>query len=152
MKQIRNGVWETNSSSTHSVSISIKDSKNGLYDTIIPDDKGVITLKRSDFDGGREVWLDPIDKANYCVSVIFKRFYDENITDDALTEDDRKMVNMLKSVIKSHTGAKKVVIDFNHEGYLPGEYVQKDMLESKEKLKAFIFSRWSYIMCAPDEN
>lgn len=53
MKNIRNGVFETNSSSSHS--ISILNNCNGMYDTICPNDDGNIILEgvdRSTITGG----------------------------------------------------------------------------------------------------
>jgi len=93
MKNIRNKVFETNSSSTHS--ISIYNAIQGLYDTIVPDSNGVITLTGGEFGWEWEKYNDAITKANYAA---------------VFTLGDRRMTDMLIQVIKDHTGAKEVEI------------------------------------------
>lgn len=62
MKNIRNKVFETNSSSTHSISISAN--SKGLYDTIVPENK-VITLSGGKFGWEWSKFNDLLTKADY---------------------------------------------------------------------------------------
>src|SRR5579885_45905 len=93
MKNIRNKVFETNSSSSHS--ISIYNATKGLYDTITPDSNGVITLTGGEFGWEWEKYNDAITKANYAA---------------VFALGDQQMTDMLVQVIKDHTGAKEVEI------------------------------------------
>ena len=45
MKLIRNSVFETNSSSCHSISIG----KSDVYDSVTPDEDGIIRIKPMEF-------------------------------------------------------------------------------------------------------
>lgn len=100
MKNIRSKVFETNSSSTHS--ISIYPATSGMYDTIVPDDHGAIVLVGGTFGWEWEKYADAFTKANY--AAIF-------------AHGDTALESMLKSVIKDHTGAKEVIFNFNTEDY-----------------------------------
>jgi hypothetical protein len=94
MENIRKGVFETNSSSSHSISITMGD--KGMFDTIKPDSKGKIVLR-----GGN--WTDPdficetsIDKANLVATYI-------------TACGDDKLRERFEALIKEHTGAKEIV-------------------------------------------
>jgi hypothetical protein len=95
MKTItRQSVFETNSSSTHSISISDKSD----FTTIHPEADGNIYLNGGEFGWEVEEYRDPLTKANYCA------------IDNASNEE---RIEMLKRVIKEHTKASDVVINFN---------------------------------------
>lgn len=101
MKNIRNGVFETNSSSTHSVSIS---SGCAVYDTLVPDDDGNIVLTGGQFGWEWETYTDPQTKANYAAVYCSE-------TTESTFERAAKYMEMLIKVIKEHTGAKNVVFN-----------------------------------------
>lgn len=105
MKNIRNGVFETNSSSTHSVSIS---SGCAVYDTLVPDDDGNIVLTGGQFGWEWETYTDPQTKANYAAVYCS----DSDGYTSELKSRASKYREMLIDVIKKHTGAKNVVFDF----------------------------------------
>jgi len=124
MKNIRHSVFETNSSSSHSLSIS--EDSDGVLDTIIPDDTGSITLTGGEFGWGYESYNDPMSKANYLAV-----FADKNAD----------MTEMLIKVLKSHTGAKSIIFDFSTEDYnhINYSYIdhQSSMNEGGDGLRAF---------------
>ena len=133
MKNLRSSVFETNSSSTHSISIA--PNVNGIYSTIEPKD-GVIVLTGGDFGWTPEDFYDSLTKANYCA--IF-------------SESDQNYRNMLIEVIKEHTGAKDVLFQFeeysyidHQSGYDEGGYCH-DAFKDAGTLKEFIFNPASYL-------
>ena len=65
MLQIRKNVFETNSSSTHSLVISKKERS---YDYTLPVDTGVLTIPFGEFGWGPELLLEPIEKLSYLVT------------------------------------------------------------------------------------
>lgn len=99
MKNIRNNVFETNSSSTHSISIA--PTVAGLYDTLPVDSNGKIRLVGGEFGWEWAKFNDPYTKANY--AAVFAH------------EGTPQMVDMLVNVIKEHTGAKEVEFGFTTE-------------------------------------
>jgi len=115
MKNFRTSVFETNSSSTHSVSIYA--ATKGLYDTITPNEEGVIHLEGDDFGWEWQSYNDSLVKANY--AAIFSR-------------KSPVYRDMLIEVIKDHTGAKEII--FGESGYIDH---QSDLSEGGDAEKAF---------------
>lgn len=139
---VRSGVFETNSSSSHSISI---DSSNLLYDSIKPNRDGYIILHGGQFGWTWEKFDDCLTKANYCAVFAMK--------DETRTEQ-------LKRVIKEHAGAKDVIVsvsdDYEDSNY---SYIDHQSLhvgakafESDETLKNFIFNRKSVLYTGNDND
>lgn len=142
MKVVRGGVFETNSSSMHSIHIS-KTLKT--YDTIVPNDNGDIILTGGEFGWEEEKYYDSLTKANYCAV-------------DTQFDNDKRA--MLEEVIKSHTGAKRVIINISDK-YYSGNYsyidheshgTSHEAFESEETLKEFIFNPKSYLKTDNDNH
>jgi hypothetical protein len=127
MKNFRTSVFETNSSSTHS--ISIYNATKGVYDTIVPMENGVIELTGGDFGWEWEKYNDALTKANYAA---------------LFAQDDKAMTDMLVEVIKEHTGAKEIDLS-QLEGYIDH---QSDLREGGDAHKAFdtpqILKNWLF--------
>jgi hypothetical protein len=133
-KIIRSGVFETNSSSSHSISIA-NESKEFVLDTIYPDQDGVVRLNGGEFGWDWFKSNDALVKANYVA-----QSYPYN-------------TDLLVEVIKEQTGAEDVIIDVedgyvDHESYGTAPNV-------KEELKNFIFNKNSWLFggndnCSPD--
>lgn len=143
MKNIRNSAFETNSSSTHSISI---DEKSLVLTSITPDKNGVIYLRGGQFGWEWDRFTDALTKANYCAV-------------DALHSVER--MQMLKEVIMEHTGAKEVVIQISTEYKDNDDYSYIDhqsygtsdtAFASKEQLKNFIFSTESVLFTGNDNG
>jgi len=134
MKTIRQGVFETNSSSTHSISI---DENATVFSSITPDKNGNIVLTGGEFGWEFETYYSPLVKANYCALDI-----GDNV-------DEKKM---LIEVIKEHTGAKDVI--FELDGYIDHQSAgtTSDAFESKELLKSFIFGKNSVLETGNDND
>jgi hypothetical protein len=95
---IRNGVFETNSSSTHSVSLHFPLHDEGMFGTIKPDSKGNIKLHGGDFASTKIDVSSPLDKANFIAAYI-------------MVYGNEKLKKRFESVLKEHTGAKNIVYD-----------------------------------------
>jgi len=141
MENIRHSVFETNSSSTHSISISSE--SNGIYETIEPVD-GVITLIGGEFGWAWDQYNSAMVKANYAAIYAMS---------NGLTE-------MLTDILKEHTGAKEVVLSFSND-YDSDHYSYIDHQShdccgaaflSKESLKDFIFNPKSWLFTGNDNE
>lgn len=139
MKNIRRAVFETNSSSTHSISIS--NSSEGILETLGVDANGHIVLGTGEYGWEWESFNSASDKADYCAIMV----------KSLLLEEEEKM---LTEVIKEHTGAKEVIFDVC--GYIDHQSLERDTLKdafkSKESLKNFIFNKNSYLFTGNDNS
>lgn len=144
MKVTREGVFETNSSSMHSIHIA-RAAKT--YDTIAPNGDGDIVLEGGEFGWEEETYYDSGTKANYCA---------------VDTEGSAEKRTMLEKVIKDHTGAKGVIFkiktDWNGGGY-GNSYIDHqsdgtshEAFESEEVLKEFIFNPKSHLRTDNDNH
>jgi len=143
MKNIRYGVFETNSSSTHSISIS--SNSNGILDTIVPNADGSIVLSGGEFGWAWDKFNDPMTKANYCAVDL---------------QENPHSFHMLAEVICAHTGAKKVVFAISSD-YKSGGYSYIDhqsvgtsspAFKDAETLKNFIFNPESWLFTGNDND
>lgn len=103
-KLIRSGVFETNSSSSHSVSIA-DENKDFVLDMIYPNDEGIIVLFGGEFGWDWFKHNDALTKANYA-AVAHKHNPD-----------------LVIEVIKEQTGADHVVLAFTSDYDGPDHYV-----------------------------
>jgi hypothetical protein len=96
MKKIRLNVFETNSSSTHVITINRH--KDRLYDTLNVNSDGTVIVYGGQFLDGSDV-STPEQKASYIVSTI-------NAQDNWDSKEYRKI---LTGVIKEQTGCENVI-------------------------------------------
>jgi len=144
---IRQSVFETNSSSSHSIIIS--DKTDGIYDTIdcICDSSDVMVFEGGEF--GRE-WSrsnDPEIKISYCA------------TDN---KDNPERLAMLAKVIAEHVGCKEVEFrltdtedtEFSRYYYVDHQSANTSSaaFESESILKNFLFNPESWIFTGNDET
>lgn len=153
MKQIRQNVWETNSSSTHSVSVA-ETLTEDMMDTITPNEEGVVVLTGGEWGWEINDYYDAETKANYMLVYLMAR------GGDRLAE----MSQMLKDVIMEQTGCTDV--DFQASGlgwrgmpdfgYIDHQSIEDDdyhfIFEDKEILRRFIFSRESWLHTDNDNH
>lgn len=78
-KQTRHSVFETNSSSTHSISIS----RTGNRELITPNDCGEIIISMSEFDWEEDVFHDFYTKASYIATSILTNHLKQSVFEDA---------------------------------------------------------------------
>lgn len=144
---IRQSVFETNSSSSHSIIIS--DKTDGILDTLdcICDNDDTMVFEGGEF--GRE-WSrsnDPEKKISYCA------------TDN---KENPERLAMLAKVIAEHIGCKEVefrLTDEEDTEYSKYYYVDhqsvgtsSDAFESEATLKNFLFNPGSWIFTGNDET
>ena len=135
-KLIRKGVFETNSSSCHSLSI---DNNDYVLDTLYPDEEGNIILEGGAFGWDWFKHNDAITKANYA-SVALK--------------DNPEI---LIKVIKEQTGCNDVIIhaydDYNSSYYSYIDHYSYDVCPTNEEdLKNFIFNKNSWLFGGNDNE
>lgn len=126
MKKIRKGVFETNSSSSHSISIADADSKAPL-DTLPVDENKVCKVYQNEFGGEDNSFNSPSMKASYCFTY---------------AKGDIGLLTKLGEAIKEHMGEDVTVEFIDGDGYIDhqGLDVAGEAFESKEKLQRFIFN------------
>ena len=128
---IRKGVYETNSSSSHSISLATED-KEFVLDTIYPDQNGRIVLVGGQFGWEWFKHNDALTKANYA--------YQDDVDKDLLTE-----------VIKEQTGADEVIFIDSENGYIDHDS-SGTAPRTKEDLKNFIFNKNSWLFGGNDNQ
>lgn len=139
MKQIRQGVFETNSSSTHSLTISGKD--KFIYPNIIP------TIEFGEYGWEQETYLDFTDKISYVITMLATVNRIQKFEDFLLLKE----FGWLKEAINQHCGQElkiKAIGDkYNPLGYVDhqsndvlDEFLSQDELEFKVKVLDFIFN------------
>lgn len=147
MKSIRPLMFESNSSSSHSICI---ENAPKSYKTIGLNEDGNIVLNGGEFGWEVESYNSPLIKANYCAI-------------DQCNEDgpDR---DMLVKVIKEHTGAKDVIFNFytdystdlakENYSYIDHQSLgtASDAFESEQTLKDFIFGSGSVLYTDNDND
>jgi hypothetical protein len=151
MINVRCNVFETNSSSSHSITIADryyhKDNiPEELFETIEQDEYGEITLTGGEFGWSYDQYSDALTKANYAAIDSYHCPI---------------MQQMLIEVIMEHTGCAKVVIDINFDWSVSANAVSyidhqsqnltHDYFSSKELLKSFIFDS-NYILTIDNDN
>ena len=134
-KLVRIGVFEVNSSSSHSVSVA-SDSMEFVKDIIYPDQFGNITLTGGEFGWEYFKFNDAINKANYVAQVF---------------NNNHHLLGILKEVIIEQTGASDVIFDNLDNGYVDHESYGILGLGS-EWLKNFIFNKNSWIFGGNDNS
>ena len=139
--KIRKSLFETNSSSTHSITIQ----ERGDFTSIKHD--GLITLSGGEFGWEWERYTDPMIKANYCA--VYAKQYGNQENEE-----------MLKEGMERQTGAQ-VEISAQHEEYEKPYYSYIDhqsdsvalkVFESADSLKNFIFGLNSVLFTGNDNS
>lgn len=135
-KLIRRGVFETNSSSSHSVSIGMESDKEFVLDTIYPNQDGIVIISGGEY--GWE-WFKHND-ANTKASYAAQQFrYNDNDLDT------------LKEVIMEQTGAEDVLFEGLDDGYVDHDS-HGILTPSKHWLRDFIFNKNSWLFGGNDNS
>jgi hypothetical protein len=157
-RQIRKSVFETNSSSTHSIYIS---NKECVLDRL-PVDDGVCRIYSGEFGWEFRDYYGAASKASYCMTYIFQmaQYYD---TEEKIykynMEFSKHLLDMLTEVIMENTKAKSVEYVKEEDNYYPYGYIDHQSsgvcgraFENKEALKNFIFNPKSYLHTSNDNE
>lgn len=172
MKKIRKSVFETNSSSTHSITLC--DTEFLLDNSIIPDEDGNIVINGGDFGWEHEIYNDAWTKLNY-IGTYIKEWYPEdevcisgkyllgkkiefilnenNEQDEIVEHLSKKLKVILTTVIKEQTGCNNLIFD-QINGYIDHQSVEDKnyhyLFEEPEKLRNFIFNKKSILKTDSD--
>lgn len=148
MIKIRKGTFETNSSSTHSVSIHSKKPILQSSELIVEDD-GYIHVNFDEFGWGLYSYFDQYTKLSYAVTLIgtserFNKYFSEEISDEEVESFyNLKEFKELSDSIASYTGAKGIKVD-SFKGYIDHQSLTSlDIFLSENNLDNiidFIFS------------
>lgn len=140
---IRHGVFETNSSSTHSIVVN----RNGDYVGLTPNDDNEIAVRPNDFGWATDTFEKPEEKLSYLL--IYIR--------DWIPVETLKLVytKRLLDMVKEHTGATNIYLDGDdNDGYIDHQSVEHGELEcyfsDPELMKDFVFGRGSYVETGND--
>lgn len=146
MKKIRTGVWETNSSSCHSLSVEDTDV---LLDYLIPNKEGIVAISPDEFGWEWLKYNDAYTKASYCLTGV------------QYVEDKDTALSNLKEVIKEHTLCEKVYLQkltysYDENGYIDHQSIEDgqmdELLFDKAKLHNFIFNKNSWLFLGNDNS
>jgi hypothetical protein len=135
-KLVRTGVFECNSSSSHSIALAGED-KQFILDTIYPDQYGIIRVTGGEYGWEWEKYNDAVTKLSYA--------YQSNVDEDFLRE-----------VVMDQTGATNVIFDakskengyVDHQSYGTGNQACK----TKETARDFIFNKNSWLFTGNDNG
>jgi hypothetical protein len=134
-KLIRTGCFETNSSSSHSLSIA-DETKEFVMDYIYPNQDGVVTIMGDEYGWEWFKHNDAETKASYAAQSF---------------ANDENMLEVLSDVIKEQTGATEVVFQGLDDGYIDHDSYGIVPTSSYE-LKNFIFNKNSWLFGGNDNS
>lgn len=144
MIQIRNSVFETNSSSTHSVSIA-EGTDADLTDTIKPNENGEIVLTTDEYGWEVAAYSHVIDRLSYATTYAMQtaRSYEET---GIVYNFNHPNILLLIDTVKEHTGATSVKIakeaGYREYGYIDHQSEKRaaEIFKNKKKLEHFLFN------------
>lgn len=162
---IRRSVFETNSSSTHSICIPFG---VGLNDDIIIPSDGILRLYGGEFGWGPEKHRDAETKLSYLVTFLMsgvcQMLWSSGYTKPTIKynwEDEKykKYFPMLEKVLRERYPQIEQIIFEPTEGYYPFGYIDHqsddtpyDAFESEDHLKNFLFNRNSVLYIDHDNH
>ena len=140
---IRNSIWQTNSSSMHSLSINT--SARLRFSTIPLDRNGniVVTAKNMDEFDVDQNSKHNLTKLQYLISYVMSQTgYDDQ--DEQKKQATQSRLLMIRNVVLQHTGANKLIIKGkNRYDYMSIGGTQSfldDVLQCRQRIKQFIFT------------
>ena len=135
----RSGIFETNSSSSHSITIA---NSGILSGTLLVDKKGVCRIFPGEFGWGPETYYDAETKASYAFT----------FAKTCAVANSSRYLAMLSKVVKKHTGARVVKFCKIGDEYWPYGYIDhqssdvcEDAFLDEITLRRFIFDKHSVL-------
>lgn len=116
MKNIRIGVFETNSSSSHSLTVS----SGELQKSVLPDQDGVIVGLLGDFGWEIEHYNSQADKLSYLLTQI---------------QYNDHLIELAKAAIAEHTGLKMVIAGEGYVDHQSSDTLNELLCGSDEEIK-----------------
>ena len=159
MKKIRRSVFETNSSSTHSISLCLQEHFLD-WDLFGSKKHKVVDLRPGEFGWEVESYDDWMSKASYCLTWAVMHagvkwddtpeVADKKVQEYLVKEDS--YLHMLKRVLEDYLDCTVEFRDMLY-GYIDhqSQDVCEDVFKSEETLKQFIFCPKS-VLCTDNDN
>jgi hypothetical protein len=158
MYQIRRGVFETNSSSSHSISISCSDHFSDLFANVVKG--GVVYGTGLEFGWGYDIYSSANIKLQYLITGIFSSCSSQLDVEDK--KENNSYYKMLKDVIKEYTNYELKIVDFDNikeKKYYPYGYIDHQSygeyamaFDSKNTLANFLFNPQSTLIIDNDNH
>ena len=109
MIKIRKNVFETNSSSTHSVAVSSKD--RGYSHEMPVDENGTLYIQLGEYNWGPDILYTPYDKLCYVMSYLSQNYPSvEEFAEDVDTGNINPIVEEIDCYLKGNCGVSNIVI------------------------------------------
>ena len=134
-KLIRKGVFETNSSSSHSIALATED-KEFVLDTIYPNQDGIIIINGDEYGWEWFKHNDSETKASYAAQSF---------------ANDSNQLDELREVIMEQTGATEVIFNGLNNGYIDHDSYGI-VPTGKSELRNFIFNKNSWLFGGNDNS
>jgi len=157
MKVIRKSVFETNSSSTHSIKINEGDK---LTSSLLGKN-GVHYVECEEFGWERTEYYDAETKLSYIITYLMKDIKDEEDVSNYLNSDEKRKeyFEKIKKAVKEHTGLDIKIIK-NNRSWFPYGYVDHqshcvplDVISGTvDDIKNFIFNPNVELIIDNDNN
>ena len=144
-KVIRYNIWETNSSSMHTVTVRRERDINEYYR---PPSDGVITIQLDEYGWGGDPCDDFISKLKYAMSMVLHTEYpgyhdynEDSVIDQNILEN-LDGYKLLLDAINKHMDCKSIIIKRNNNSYYPYGYIDHQSYENYNSLHDFL-DDWS---------
>lgn len=109
MIKIRENVFETNSSSTHSVAVSSKD--RGYSHEMPVDENGTLYIQLGEYNWGPDILYTPYDKLCYVMSYLSQNYSSvEEFANDVDTGAINSVAEEIDCYLKGNCGVSNIVI------------------------------------------
>lgn len=152
--QRRIGLFETNSSSSHSIHISTMGEHNGKLNCI----DGKIYSRGDEFGWGYEIFTDAQTKLDYLITHLFSRYDKQEDVD--MAEAANPYYLMIKRVVEGYTGCELVLVPIEEQsGYWPFGYIDhqsygeaNEALVDEDTIADFIFNPNSELVIDNDNR
>lgn len=154
MIKIRKNVFETNSSSTHSVAMSSED--RGYSHEMPVDENGTLYIQLGEYGWGPDILYTPYDKLCYVMSYLSQSYSSvEEFAEDAETGDISHMVGEIGCHLKEDCGVSSIVIKKSDDSWGDGlGYIDHQSVGSlySEDLIDLIFNNSKIILIDNDNE
>lgn len=119
MIKIRKNVFETNSSSTHSVAVSSKD--RGYSHEMPVDEDGTLYIQLGGYNWGPDILYTPYDKLCYVMSYLSQSYSSvEEFAEDVETGDINSTVEEIGRYLKKDCGVSSIIIKKSDDSWGDG--------------------------------
>jgi len=156
LRVIRKGVFETNSSSSHSITIA----DTGKLTNMLHQKDGIITMQCGEFGWEVEDHIDAYTKLSYLLTYVFEgcEVINGEFSISTLPEHKKEALARIREAVENFTGAILVVKPL--DSYYPRGYIDHQSIEVAEevatstvgKIKRFIFNPLSVLHIGNDNE